>query len=454
MFNASGAALLCGILVVASAVGLAGEQPQGIVVRSCAELAKVWAGHPVGFAFAQHGDALYVGFYDHERYMVIGHRRLAEKEWTLHRTKERVGWDSHNSIVFGFDRDGCLHVSANMHCVPLRYYRVERAGDVTSLKAIHRMTGKEERRCTYPRFLHTADGRLLFLYRDGGSGNGKRLINVYDEKSRTWGRYVDQPLLAGGGKMNAYPTPILTDRKGVFHMAWVWRDTPDCSTNHHLSYARSRDMKTWETSGGRRVDLPLTIANSEVVDPVPPRGGLLNSLVRLSFDAQDRPMIAYTKFDDKGHNQLHVARLEQGGWKLYQTTAWTHRWYFKGGGCIGSEIGFSGVQPYGDGRLLLQSVRHPTAGSGHRLLDAATLKPVDERPRLPSRPRVVGKVEGTFPGLRVMQRACEHDGVTYILRWETLGPNRDRPRPKDQTPPPSRLLLYELVTRPAKGRDS
>jgi len=420
-------------------------------VRSVADLATVWAGHPVGFAFAEHGGALWVGFYDHERFMVIGRRALDAKEWTLHRTKERVGWDSHNYIAFGFDRDGQLHVAANMHCVRLRYYRTETAGDPTSLKPVHRMTGQDERRCTYPRFLHTADGRLLFMYRDGGSGNGRRLINVYDEKTRTWRRYVDQPLLSGGGRMNAYPTPILRDRAGLFHMAWVWRDTPDCSTNHHLSYARSRDLKAWETSDGRRLALPLTIGNSEVVDPVPPRGGLLNSLVRLSFDAQDRPLIAYTRYDGKGCNQLWVARLEEGGWKRYQTTAWDHRWEFKGGGAIGAKIRFSGLVPYGHGERLLQSVSHPTAGSGHRLLDAETLQPLAETPRLPRWPREVRARDGKLPGLGVRTRSLDHDGVLYVLRWETLGANRDRPRPKDQTPPPSRLRLFELIEADRNG---
>lgn len=438
-------------VAVMTMLACAGAGAADYAVRSSAELGEVWAGHPVGFAFAENGDALWVGFYDHQRYMVVGRRPLDAREWTLHRTKERVGWDSHNSIAFGFDREGQLHVAANMHCVPLRYYRTERAGDVTSLTRVYKMTGRNERRCTYPRFLHAADGRLLFMYRDGGSGNGKRLINVYGETTKTWRRFVDQPLLSGGGKMNAYPTPILRDGKGLFHMAWVWRDTPDCATNHHLSYARSRGLKTWTTSTGRPVPLPMTLDNAEVVDPVPPGGGLLNSLVRLSLDAQGRPLIAYTRYDKSGHNQIHVARLEEGGWKRYQTTAWEHRWEFKGGGAIGAKIRFSGLRPYGDGSRLLQSVSHPTAGSGHRLLDARTLQPVDETPRLPRSPRALRAVEGDFPGLGVRTRTLERDGVSYVLRWETLGANRDRPRPKDQTPPPSRLVLYELVEAARDG---
>jgi len=429
---------------VCAAAALGGEAPTRLVVRSCKELAKVWAGHPVGFAFATREGEQYVGFYDRERRMVIGRRTLDSPEWTLHRTQERTGWDSHNRITFGFDRDGHLHLTANMHCRSLRYWRTERPGDVASLKAVHRMTGRDERRCTYPRFLHTADGRLLFFYRDGGSGNGRRLINVYDEKTRTWARYIDRPLLSGEGKMNAYPTPILTDRGGVFHIAWVWRDTPDCSTNHHVSYARSRDLRTWTTSDGRPVELPMTLRNAECIDPVAARGGLLNN-VKLSFDARDRPLVTYHKFDAKGKTQLYTARLEKGGWKIHQTTAWDYRWYFKGGGSIHSEIRFSGPRVWRDGRSLVQGVTHPKVRSGARLLDGETLQPAGPAPPATIWPPEVRRLESKLPGMRARVVTHEQGGTTYVLKWETLGANRDRPRSKEQIPPPSRLLFYELV---------
>ena len=431
-------------LVIAGACG--GGAVAELAVRSSAEIARVWAGHPVGFAFAARDDGLYVGFYGADRRMVVGRRGLGSPEWTLHQTNERVGWDSHNYIAFGFDRQGHLHVAANMHCRTLRYYRTERAGDVTSLKAIHRMTGKAERRCTYPIFRDGKDGQLLFLYRDGGSGNGRRLINVYDEKTRTWRRLVDKPLLSGLGKVNAYPTRIAADKSGTFHVAWVWRDTPDCSTNHDVCYARSRDLAHWETSGGKPLKLPLTPGNCEVADPVPARGGLLNN-VKLSFDAQDRPLIAYHKFDANGKTQLYVARREKDRWRIYQTTNWGYRWYFKGGGCIRTEIGYSALRVSSDGKSLIQSFRHPKAGSGAMLLDGDTLKPIGKPPRGTPWPPEVRKRESDFPGMRVRTSTQEKGGVTYVLRWETLGANRDRPRPKQQTPPPSRLVLCELVSK-------
>jgi len=38
---------------------------------------------------------------------------------------------------------------------------------------------------------------------------------------------------------------------------------------------------------------------------------------------------------------------------------------------------------------------------------------------------------------------AEADGVRYLLRWETLGPNRDRPR-DPPWPEPVMLRLYRV----------
>ena len=43
----------------------------------------------------------------------------------------------------------------------------------------------------------------------------------------------------------------------------------------------------------------------------------------------------------------------------------------------------------------------------------------------------------------------KEEAVRYLLQWETLGPNRDRPR-KPPLPEPSMLRLYKL-SAPAKG---
>lgn len=84
-------------------------------------------------------------------------------------------------------------------------------------------------------------------------------------------------------------------------MHWVWRDSADCATNHHLSYARSRDLLQWESAFGDKVELPITFENKSLwVDPIPSGGGIINGGHRLFLDDRQRPVITYHKADTKG----------------------------------------------------------------------------------------------------------------------------------------------------------
>ncbi|GAB6167208.1 hypothetical protein JCM19992_32080 [Thermostilla marina] len=409
-------------------------------------LEKVWAGHPVGFCLLTEGDHQFAAYYDAERRMTVAARRLNERRWTTVKLDEQVGWDSHNSITMAIDATGCLHLAGNMHVDPLVYFRTEEPYDITTFRRVEHMVGEREDRCTYPKFLTDPKGRLVFVYRDGSSGNGDRLWNVYDESTRRWRRLIDQPLTSGKGLMNAYPNGPLQDSRGVYHMIWVWRDTPDCATNHDLSYARSVDLVHWTDSTGRPLALPITLETGEVIDPVPPGGGLLNSNIRLGFDGQDRPIASYHKYDDEGNLQLYNARLEAPGkWVVYRVTDWKYRWEFRGGGSINSEVGLSAVRVDDRGRLI-QDYRHVKYGSGRWVLDEKTLRPIGTIPR-ERLPREIVRLQSDFPGMHVQttwDRNLGSDGPTaYLLRWETLDRNRDRPRPKPW-PAPSDLELFVL----------
>ncbi|MFW6159480.1 MAG: BNR repeat-containing protein [Planctomycetota bacterium] len=414
------------------------------------DIGRAWAGHPVGFAFAVHGSREYVGWYDADRRMTFAQRTLGSDEWTVHRTNEVTGWDSHNYIALAFDRRDHLHVAANMHSAPLRYWRSEKPEDITTLKPIHHMTGAE-RNCTYPEFSRDKEGRLLFLFRIGGSGNGRRYVNVYDEEARTWSRLLRTPLLSGKEgetSMNAYPVGRRTDSNGVVHLAWVWRNTPDCSTNHDLCYARSEDWETWTTSSGKKLDLPITLENAEIIDPVPVRGGLANFGGGLAFDHQGRPMVTYIKFDKAGKTQVYAARLEDGKWVRRQLTDWDYRWFFRGGGSIRSEISWSALRPAG--KVLAFSYQHDKLGPGRwrQRFDPETLEPIGEPVRVKSRwPAEVRTVRSDVPGMRVRLRVRPVTGPDktqriHLLRWETLPQNRDRPR--KNAPPPGVLQVIEL----------
>ena len=178
--------------------------------------------------------------------------------------------------------------------------------------------------------------------------------------------------------MNAYFVGPEQDKAGMFHVCWVWRNTPNCATNHDLCYARSKDLVHWETSDGRPLSLPITLATAEIVDPVPPGGGMLNGNTKLGFDPEGRPVISYHKFDAQGKTQLYNARREDGGWRIYQTSDWDYRWEFQGGGTIRFEIGFGPVV-MGPDESLTQTWHHVKHGSGNWKLDPLTLKPMGKR---------------------------------------------------------------------------
>jgi hypothetical protein len=347
------------------------------------------------------------------------------------------------------DAHGQVHLCGNMHVDPLIYFRTTRALDITSLERVDRMVGRNEARCTYPVFMDGPHGELVFRYRDGSSGNGVDYYNVYDPQARTWRRLLETPLLDGQGRMNAYARAPQLGPDGAYHMVWMWRDTPDCATNHDLSYARSPDLLRWETGDGRPLDLPITVESGTGVDAVPPGAGLINMVQSLGFDSRQRPVIAYQKYDEDGCSQAYCARLEDGRWRIYQVSDWTYRWEFSGGGSVPAEIRLDGVQVQADGGLGM-AYWHSKEGPGHWKLDEGTLRPVGTYPPPADRlPKELERVRSACPGMRVrsmMGRGRGHDpNLRYVLRWETLGSNRDRPR--EMAPPPSELRVYALRTR-------
>lgn len=420
----------------------------------------VWSGHPVGFDLLTHGDQQFVAFYDAERKMTVGMRLLGEDAWTLAhpegiwlegrgRLSSELGWDSHNSLIMAIDEAGYVHLCGNMHVDPLIYFRTTRPLDVTSFERIDHMVGAQEDRCTYPVFMQGPNNGLVFRYRDGQSGNGVDFYNVYDVTSKRWSRLLDTPLLDGLDRMNAYARMPEKGPDGLWHMVWMWRDTPDCATNHSISYAQSEDLVRWRAGSGDALSLPITIESGAEVDPVSPGGGLINMTQSLGFDAAHRPIVSYHKHDEKGYTQAYCARLEQGAWVIYQLSCWTYRWDFGGGGSIRAEIQLGGVKVESDGGLS-QRYWHVEAGSGVWKLDPDTLGVVGSYPEA-DQPALdaLSAVQSEYPGMVVNTRSARGTGSRpnedYVLRWETLDRNRDRPR--EETPPPTPLSLYVLNKR-------
>jgi hypothetical protein len=418
-----------------------------IAVETAAlDVAPVWSAHPVGFALLTAPPHQFVAYYDAERQMTVAQRTLDDSEWTYTQLDEHVGWDSHNYIALALDDSKRLHLAGNMHVHPLRYFRTERALDSSTLTRVSSMVGTLEERMTYPRFFRGPGNEFIFTYRDGSSGSGNQIYNVYDHPTRMWRRLLDQPLVDGQGEMNAYPVGPSKGPDGYFHLVWVWRDTPDCATNHDLSYARSKDLVHWEGGDGSPLALPITFDTADLVDPVPAGGGIINGNTKLGFDIQKRPVIAYHKYDANGITQLYNARLEDGSWKVYLSSDWSYRWAFSGGGSINFEVRIESVRQTAGG--LVQGWRHSQHGRQRWRLDPETLRPLEQLPNpKPAMSAVFRTVRSEFPGMQVQTRSDSggsgEPGLRYHLRWETLDRNRDRPREKPW-PPPSMLQVITI----------
>jgi hypothetical protein len=425
--------------------GKAGAGGTAPTVSEMVDIEDVFSGHPVNFALVTRDTRQFAAYYDADRNMTVASRTLGSTTWTFKRLPSVLGWDSHNHVAMALDSANLVHVSGNMHNVPLVYFRSAAAFDANGLVSAA-MVGTNEQSVTYPEFFAGPSNSLIFIYRDGGSGNGNHVFNRY--ASGSWTRLLGTPLTDGQGARNAYPVGPVQGPDGAFHLVWVWRDSPDASTNHDISYIRSTNLTSWVAGNGSAVTLPITLSTPNViVDPVPVGMGMINNNTKVGFDAQGRPVVAYHKFESaSGPTQLYNARFEGGRWVVYETTDWTYRWNFGGQGTLVFAIELEGVRVRADGALVQDYYHSQHGGRGTLRLDPTTLHAVETLPPDTPYPRSLDTPESSTAGMIVRWAKDNGSGpdsaVKYMLRWETLASNQDMPRPT--IPPPTRLRVYGL----------
>ena len=128
---------------------------------------------------ASQGNIQYIAYYDAGSRVVLGKRTLGEDEWTLHTTKYSGNTkDAHNTISIAVDGDGYLHMSWDHPGHSLNYVKSTAPGSLELTEKLS-MTGEYEERVTYPEFFNPPEGGLVFMYRDGSSGNGITMLNRY-----------------------------------------------------------------------------------------------------------------------------------------------------------------------------------------------------------------------------------------------------------------------------------
>ncbi|GAB6011456.1 alpha-l-rhamnosidase [Viscerimonas tarda] len=294
--------------------------PQAVESQRLIPVAEAWSNNSVNAtvfrknSIVSHGDTQFVAYYDNDGFMTLAKRKLGETQWQINKTQYKGNVkDAHNGINIMTDGDGYLHVSWDHHGHPLRYAKgiaplSLQLGDKES------MTGKKEGKVTYPEFYRMPNGDLIFIYRDGQSGQGNLALNRYDLKTKTW-QQLHENLIGGQGQRNAYWQACL-DGKGVLHLSWVWRETGDVATNHDMCYARSTDGgKTWENTKGVKYDLPVTAETAEYACIIPQNSDLINQ-TSMTADKAGNPYIAtYWKEKDSTVPQYHIVYHDGKKWQ-------------------------------------------------------------------------------------------------------------------------------------------
>ena len=437
-----------------------------LVVGEAVVLGKAWPANGGGFALLTDADRQYVVYYNSEGRTVAAQRPLSQTSWTqiilpskvdhaprggVDESSTIAGFDAHNYITMAVDSEGYIHVSLNHHVNRLTYFRSTQAHDISTLVQVDAMVGdgsQQEDRVTYPKFMTAPTGELLFHYRHGSSGAGNEVYNIYNVKNQTWTRFLIEPLISGEGLRNAYQVGPFLGPDGWYHLGWVWRDTPDASTSHDPSYAKSSDLKNWETAAGNPLSLPIIFGDTGTrIDPIPVKGGIINGGLKLGFDSSNGFVATYHKFDESGYTQVYASRFRNGGWDSHKISDWNYRWDFGGHGTLEFMIFIDGTRPYGEGLLAMNYV-HRKYGSGVLVFNEDTLEPIAVEPQRRAYPIALDLLESPFPDMEVhfaLDSGVDPDTSShYRLRWEAFGSGNDFPRTVADEP--SDLILYKIVS--------
>jgi hypothetical protein len=407
--------------------------------RKQVEIDYVWSGTKVEFSAAYSQGKYYVAYYNADRAFTIAEvDPISEGVRRMTLPNKFDGWDSHNYTMIESDESNNLIVSGNMHATKLVYFLIDR--NTFSIKS-RTMIGRDEDRVTYPTLLRF-DNRILFLYRDGGSGDGAWLANEW--RKGQWSRLG--AIFSGSSKIghvSAYPTRFVKSPDGFAHVATVWRRTPDVATNYVITYAKTRDFRAWISHTGQNLTSPLDPDDSDVVISTGESAGLTNN-PQIAISPDGRPVITYTAYNQGGVNTVYLAQPDGSSWKSTSVATAAARIEISGFGSIpassaGSAVDFTSALPFMD-------LFFSKDGAYRVNLDPGTLAPVCE----PS--KIVLRNMANNMSVRGLVKPARNSVVVRgaskaRIEWSSQGVNNDRARectasePRACDPPPSRLVL-------------
>ncbi|CAM3706131.1 BNR repeat-containing protein [Mucilaginibacter galii] len=282
-------------------------------------------------ALASYQNVQYTAYYDNDQNLIVAKRMLNSSQWEVVVTPYKGNaTDAHRTISIAVDGEGYLHVSWDHHGNKLRYCKNVKPGSLL-LTAEIPMTGLQEQKVTYPEFYSLPNGNLLFVYRDGASGNGSMVLNCYNVKQKKW-EQLQNGWINGEGQRSPY-WQMVVDKKGTIHISWVWRESPDVASNHDMAYACSKDGgQTWEKSTGEKYSLPITQASAEYAARIPQKSELINTTA-IAADDEGRPYtVTYWRAAGSEVPQYRLVYKKNGEWITQQITNRKTPFTLSGGG--------------------------------------------------------------------------------------------------------------------------
>lgn len=263
--------------------------------------------------------------------LVIAKRALPNGEWEKYEFDGAGGRDLitigqkdvHWNCSIGIDVNGRIVICYNTRNSAILWRYSSSPEDITAWSAQQTgMTGSNENSATYPTFFYGPANELLFMYRNGVSGDGSCNINAWDPSALTWS-VRSHPVITGQDTVPVttpyWWIPPITE-SGTIHLFWCWREGGGVETNFNMLYARSIDGGvTWTQSDGTAYALPITQSTAEVAATIPQNSNLLNQ-GNAAEDENGNPAVAYHADDADGIPQLFVSRLSGGSWIKEQVT--------------------------------------------------------------------------------------------------------------------------------------
>lgn len=271
----------------------------------------------------------YVAYYDLCHQLTVAMRHKTNGIWsnfTKVKLDSFVGDDGHNYIHMIVDNEGCLHVCANMHAVPLNYWRFTQPHSL-DYYVKESMTNNNEDSVTYPFFIRLSDNRIMFAYRNGVSGSGNHYVNFLDNGKWKTNRLIFKGIISSTVNYSAYCCGMIGDFNGTIYDAYsgnyelfyLWRDDASPTTCCRLCYVKTQDFATFKTYNNNTVSLPIQYNNSTsgiILDDVASGGGLMNTYWRVLHTNGNGTLFCYHKYYNNNTTSQVYGILIKNGQKV------------------------------------------------------------------------------------------------------------------------------------------